>query len=111
LIADLDADNYATRKQAEQKLIAAADDAFLYLNTSLSHSQLSLEARTRLNAIINRTRFCGATPANLRLLRLIHVLEQLSTADAIGLLKLLSQGSPNAWITREAHASLSRLAD
>jgi hypothetical protein len=45
----------------------------------------------------------------LRCLRAIELLERLGTPEARKLLERLGQGSPEAWLTQEAKASLGRL--
>ncbi len=47
---------------------------------------------------------------SLRGLRALHALEQIGTTDARELLRKLAGGAPEARLTREAKASLDRVA-
>jgi hypothetical protein len=51
----------------------------------------------------------GSSPETVRLVRAVEVLEHIGTAEARELLELLARGTPEARITREAKAALTRL--
>ena len=53
-------------------------------------------------------RLAGAP--RLRWLRALEVLEQVGTAPARKVVEALAHGAPEAWLTREARATLRRLA-
>jgi hypothetical protein len=69
---------------------------------------ISLERRRRLDALLQRL----VVPSGDRLgeLRAVEVLERIGTREAEHLLKKLAKGAPEARLTREAKASLQRLA-
>ncbi|MBI2805067.1 MAG: hypothetical protein HYX68_08815 [Planctomycetes bacterium] len=109
LVAQLDGP-FAARQKADQALRAVGDDAIPFLEKGLKAKQ-SLEARRRTEAILKDLRAPGLPPAETRrLLWSIELLEFLGNADAKKLLERLATGTPTAWVTLEARASLKRLA-
>jgi hypothetical protein len=44
----------------------------------------------------------------VRQTRALEALEQMDSLEACALLQRLAQGAPNAWLTREAKATLQR---
>jgi hypothetical protein len=62
----------------------------------------TLETRKRVEQLLEGIR--------LRCLRAVEVLEHIGTPDAQQVLKTLASGTPPARLTREAKASLERLA-
>jgi RNA polymerase sigma factor (sigma-70 family) len=104
LIADLDDDNFQTRRRAFRelkKLGAKAEDA---LRKALSDGP-SPEAGRRIEALLDavRGREVGIT-------RGVEVLERVGTAEAYRLLAAMARGLPDARLTREAAAAAKRLA-
>jgi hypothetical protein len=68
----------------------------------------SMEVRERIEALLRRL---DALPADrLRTLRAVEVLEYSATPEARALLERLSGGLAEARLTREAKASVERLA-
>ena len=67
------------------------------------------EARRRVEAILTRQPGPVTQPELLRSLRAVAVLEDISTPSARKLLEHVSQGAPEARLTREAKAALQRL--
>jgi hypothetical protein len=107
-IADLDSTDFSRRQAASKRLAALADQAVPALHAALK-GDLSLEQRRRIEQVL--ASLAGVPPAKtLRLLRAIEVLERIDTQEAKDLLAKLAQGAPEARLTREAKASLQRLA-
>jgi hypothetical protein len=108
LLADLEADDFRTREQASEALGKAGEQAVPALKKALDR-QPTLDARRRIERLLEQ--LTQATPAAaLRGLRAIEVLEHVGTPDAKPILLSLSGGAPEAFVTREAKASLQRLA-
>jgi hypothetical protein len=74
--------------------------------------ELSLEARRRIERVIeglDHGPFVLGAEQRVQV-RVTQVLEQVGSVEARRLLRAYSEGSPEAWLTREAKASLTRLA-
>jgi hypothetical protein len=70
----------------------------------------SLEARRRLEELVNKLGGPVTIPEQARELRCVEVLERIGSAHARRLLEELSKGAEGAEITREVKASLDRLS-
>jgi hypothetical protein len=70
----------------------------------------SAEVRKRVSALLERVEGQAVPPEQLRALRGVEALEHAGTADARGVLEALAKGDPQARLTRQARASLLRLA-
>jgi hypothetical protein len=108
LLTQLDADDFQTREQASEALEKAGEQAVPVLQKALD-GKPTLEARKRIEHLLERLTK-QTPPAALKGLRAVEVLEHLGSADAKHILLSLSGGAPQAQITREAKASLERLA-
>ena len=108
LLADLEADDFKTREQASEALKKAGEQAVPVLKKALGRKPAP-EARKRIERLLEQ--LTQQTPAAvLRGLRATEVLEHLGTPEAKHVLLSLSGGAPEALVTREAKASLQRLA-
>ncbi len=65
--------------------------------------------RRRIEALMEKLR-AVTRPEALRALRAVAVLEDIATPEARQLLETLAKGAPEARLTQEAKASLTRLA-
>src|SRR5262249_25028215 len=72
--------------------------------------QHSPEARRRLEHILRTRREARFSSCQLQLLRAVEVLENIGTSEAREVLEGLAKGAPEFYVTREAKASLDRLA-
>jgi WD domain, G-beta repeat len=107
LITDLDNDRFAVRQRAQQTLAQLGEAAEPELREALRRKP-SPEKRARLLALLDwRT---GQTPERVRQLRAVEVLEYVGTPAAEQALADLARGAPTARLTREAKASLARMA-
>jgi hypothetical protein len=109
LIADLDSDRFAVRERAVQELGRRGESAETALRQALKRSP-SLEARRRMERLLEQFRRSPLAPDLLRSLRAAEVLERIATPEARRLLEELARGAREARLTREAKASLQRLA-
>jgi RNA polymerase sigma factor (sigma-70 family) len=109
LLADLDSAEFATRDAARRELAALGVEAEAALRRALK-SDLSVEARRRIEALLEGPAPCGVASGELlRRLRAVHVLEQVGSREAVFVLKDLAAGAPSARETQEAAAAAARL--
>jgi RNA polymerase sigma factor (sigma-70 family) len=108
LIADLDAEDFATRTRATAGLKEHWPEAADALREVVVKSS-SLEARLRAEGILRERGEAGPPPGKLRALRAVEVLEWLATKEAHAHLRELAKGAPASRLTREAAAACRRL--
>jgi RNA polymerase sigma factor (sigma-70 family) len=111
LIADLDNSRFAVRRKATADLERLGELAERALLRALE-SVPSLEVRRRIEQLLGRIakqRGRAPSPERLRTVRTVELLEQTGTAQARQVLEALARGTPEAWLTQEAKASLERL--
>jgi WD40 repeat protein len=108
LLADLDSDQFEVRQKA-QALEGLSDLDRPALRQALANKPTP-EVRRRVEAVLERLREPITQPGALRSLRAVAVLEDIGTPPARHLLEELAAGAPEARLTREAKASLERLA-
>jgi WD40 repeat protein len=106
-IADLDSNQFAVRQKASQALEDSAEFAEQALQRK-RQANPTPEARQRIERLLGRLK--PASGERLRALRAVEVLESIGTPEAQRLLQTLGQGAPEVLLTREAKASLRRLA-
>ncbi|MHB1424005.1 MAG: WD40 repeat domain-containing protein [Gemmataceae bacterium] len=109
LIADLDNDEFAVRDKAMEQLRQLGERAEPGLREALTNKP-SLEARKRIEELLEGIRALSTSPERLREMRAIEVLEHVGTADAREVLRTLAKGAAHARLTHEAKAALERLA-
>jgi RNA polymerase sigma factor (sigma-70 family) len=108
-IAKLDNERFEIRQKAMEELKQLGERAEPVLREALK-DKLPLEARKRIEELLEGVRVLSATPERLRDLRAVEVLEHIGTPDAQQLLQSVANGAPSARLTREAKASLQRIA-
>jgi hypothetical protein len=106
-IADLDSNQFTVREAASQELEKRGASAEPALRKALEKHP-SAEARQRLESLLKKLESPSAE--QLRDLRALQVLEYVDTPEARQVLETLAKGAPGARLTREAKASLERLA-
>jgi RNA polymerase sigma factor (sigma-70 family) len=109
LIAGLDSDNFGERTRAGKELERLGELAEPALQLVLKGSP-SLEVRRRAEDLLQKLEKTPFSGERLQALRAVEVLEHIGTAEARQVLEVVSQGAPGARLTREAKASLERLA-
>lgn len=108
LIADLDDDAFAAREKASAQLRNLGVRAEPVLRRTLENKP-SLEVRRRINQLLERLDTKLPTPELIRL-RLVEALEANASPEARQALAEVAETSTDAELTREAKASLARLA-
>jgi hypothetical protein len=109
MIADLDSERFDVRDQATKELERLSELAEPSLGQALEAQGLSLESRRRLEQLLKKLDGPVRDPWQRQALRAIEVLERVGTPEARQVLKTLTQGAPEARLTKEAKASLDRL--
>jgi hypothetical protein len=104
LFADLDSKDFTTREAASDELAKLGEQAEPAIRGLLAKKP-SPEVCKRLEAIRGIRH-----PEVSRQVRAVQVLERIGTKEARQVLKALAKGAPAAPLTREAAASLERLA-
>jgi hypothetical protein len=108
LLADLDSDAFTARDQAAKELQKMAESALPALRKALT-GQPALEVRRRVQELLEPLDRL-LSPQQLYVLRAVEVLERIGSPEARRLMEALAEGIPEAHLTREAKASLHRLA-
>jgi WD40 repeat protein len=109
LVADLDSDRFEVREKAFTELDRLGATAAAGLRERAGRSQ-SVEVRGRIARLLEKHDPVTVGPERLRELRALEVLEQIGTPEARQVLVTLATGASGARLTREAKASLRRLA-
>ncbi len=107
LVADLDSDDFGVRQRATRDLEGMGELAEPALKAALAKGP-SAELRRRAERLLER--LAEPPPDQWAALRAVEVLERIGTPEARRLLKELASAAPGARLTREARASLERLA-
>jgi hypothetical protein len=111
MIADLDSEDYQVRIRASRQLKHYGRVAEKMLRRTLENKP-SLEVRRRIERLLEETRDAPETiSASPREVRGVELLENIGTIEACRVLQTLAGGIDEAELTREAKASLARLAD
>jgi RNA polymerase sigma factor (sigma-70 family) len=109
LIADLDSEQFEVRKNAVVGLEKLGGLARPALRRALA-GEPPLEVRRQIEQLLQKERMTLPPGDGLREVRAAEVLERLGSTEARQLLQSLAKGAPEARLTREAKASLERLA-
>jgi hypothetical protein len=107
-IRDLDSNKFTLRERASQELGLILDEAESHLKKA-RQARTSAEAQQRIDQLLH-TRSLGSCGRELQRLRVIEVLEHIASPDAVAIMQKLAAGPAEARPTREAKASLERLA-
>jgi hypothetical protein len=108
LLADLNADAFAAREVASHELAHLGEQAEAALRRALKGGP-SPEMARRIHDLLDKLERGELSLETLRALRAIEALEKLGTPEAVGCLKALAKGAPQAQLTRDAKAVLNRL--
>jgi hypothetical protein len=108
LFADMDSDLFATREQASRELARLGESAVPGVRNRLNKTE-SAEVRRRAGAFLDQFDQAEPSPARLRELRAVELLEGMGTPAAKQYLAELAKGAVGAPLTLEAVAALGRL--
>jgi len=109
LIGELDSDKFAVREKAVQQLTELGEQAAADVRAALKQN-LTLETHRRLEKVLKTLEAVPLSGDQLRLLRALEVLEMIGNDDCQTLLETLAKGTSEARLTKEAKATLDRLA-
>jgi hypothetical protein len=109
LITALDSKRFAEREMASAELAHHGEQAVAALRDALK-SSLSPEARRRVEQLVTALESPFLSGSRLQAVRVSAILERIGTAEARQLLREYANGASDARLTKEACASLSRLA-
>lgn len=108
LVADLGDDGFAARERATAALREYGPVTAAALREVVAKSS-SAEARRRAGELLREMESGVIPPGEFRALRAVEVLEWIGTPDARARLRELTQGAPDARLTRAATAACKRL--
>jgi WD40 repeat protein len=108
LVTDLGDKAFITRDAADDALWQLGELAEPALRSALT-DRPTLEARRRIERLLERAVIEAPSRERLQELRATEVLERIGSAEARTLLLQLAKGAPEARLTREAKAALERL--
>jgi hypothetical protein len=106
LIDDLESKHFATRARAARELEAVGELALPALRKAKAAA--SLDARRRIERLLDRWNEGRLPPQALRALRAVELLERVGGDEARRVLSSLARGAPQALLTREVRAALER---
>jgi hypothetical protein len=104
LIADLDADTFATRETAETELQKLGQAAQAALEKAFQNTK-SAEARMRIERLLEQLK---EQSAQTQARRAMEVLVALKTPEAKEVLEALGKGDAKEWLTQAARQALER---
>ncbi|HZU37420.1 MAG TPA: hypothetical protein VFA18_15960, partial [Gemmataceae bacterium] len=107
-LTQLGSKSFSKRQAAERELARVSEMLEPELILALSTTS-DAEVRRRLARVLLKVDSVETRPEELRELRALEVLEHIGTAEARHVLQKLTQGAPNARLTRDAKATLARL--
>jgi hypothetical protein len=107
-LAELDSGDFRMREQATKNLHEVGELAFPALEKKLGEKVLSLEARRRMEALLEKTKTV-TSGEELRSIRAVEVLEGIGTPDAKEILEIVARGGEGAVVTEQAKKAVARL--
>jgi hypothetical protein len=109
LITELDSRNFDKRETAMRELSLLGERVRPALEKTLA-AEPTLETKRRVQQLLEAMLRPTLPPEELQAIRGIEILERIATPEARAWLATLSEGDPFARRTREAAASLKRMA-
>jgi len=107
-IDDLDNSKIEVRQQATARLKGLGLDAAWALRVTQKRT-LSLEHQRRIEKLLKEIEVPTSAAPTPRGLRVLDLLEEHASSEAIALVETLARGTPGAWLTAEAQATSRRL--
>jgi tricorn protease-like protein len=108
-LAALRGDSVTAQEEAIAALVALGNRVESNLRQALVN-QAPGEARDRMQKVLEQVKGKGSSTDGLRELRVISILMRISNPEARQLMQALSQGAPDAVLTREAQRGMKTLA-
>jgi RNA polymerase sigma factor (sigma-70 family) len=108
-LAGLDNREFHVRDKATKELEKLGERGGDAIRQALKGNP-SLEVRRKLEQLLEKLERFPSAPERLREVRAVEVLEHIGTAEATQHLQALAVGAPEARLTKEAKASVDRLA-
>jgi RNA polymerase sigma factor (sigma-70 family) len=108
LLTDVDSEEFAVREAASKALVELDQQVVPYLEETLK-STTSAEVRDRMKRILEQRQQAPLRSEQLRLLRVVMVVELIGDNESANLLKKWASGPVGALLTTEAAAALKRL--
>jgi hypothetical protein len=108
LLADLNAEKFATREQAGKKLLDFGELAIIPIKGELEKSP-SLEVRRRIELLLKKIGERPTTPDRQRVLDAIELLERVGTAKAHALIEEIVRDSLIPQIREHAQEAMKRI--
>jgi WD40 repeat protein len=110
LLADLDSGEFAVREKATADLEKLGEAALPRLHKALKEGGLSAEASRRVQGLLDKGRALPPGGDHIRTLRMLELLEQLGSPEAVALLKSLAANGSDRRLAHEARAALECLS-
>jgi hypothetical protein len=107
-LRELDSDRFEDRERATRELEQLGDQAVPALERSLAKHP-SLEARRRVEQVLEKVSGRSADPERLRQIRALEALERMGGEGARRLVAELAKGAPGARLTIDAKTTLVRM--
>jgi hypothetical protein len=104
LLAELDSAQFRVRTRAFQTLRQSGDFVEPALRRELKN-KLSLERRQRIELLLQEL---ASSPERSRIIRMLEVLEQINTPEAVQVIRTMSQGPPESYRAKQAQSVLAR---
>lgn len=108
LLKNLDDDRFTVREKASAELETLGEMIEKDLRQAMGAGS-SLEAKARIERLLQKLERRKSSPDRVRARRAILTLESIGSDEAKKILAKLSAGTPEAWMTQEATATLDRL--
>jgi RNA polymerase sigma factor (sigma-70 family) len=109
LITDLDQERFDVRERAARELEKLGERAEPAVRMALA-SKPSMEARRRLEGLLNRPEGARLSAESVRQIRALEVLESIGDLEAQRVLNKLAAGPPEWRLAQEARAAARRLS-
>lgn len=109
-IADLDSDDFAVRDKATTELEMLGALAMPAVKAKLTAQVPSLEARRRLERLVEKVEGNLMSGEELRALRAVEILENIDSPETRQLIAALAKGAPGARLTMDAQRAQARFA-
>jgi WD40 repeat protein len=104
LMADLDNTQFRVRTRAFQTLWQVGDFVEPALRRELKN-KISLERRQRIELLLQEL---ASSPERSRVIRMLEVLEQINTSEAVQVIRRMGQGPPESYRAKQAQSLLAR---